>query len=210
MNWTVLLAMKALPGAKSRLRPAVASATDHADLVEAMRADTIAAVEAAGRVAHIVTIADAPGTSQLLVQSAPGLNTALREAAAYARAHWPRDGIAALVADLPALLPTDLDAALDAAALAPRGFVADTATTGTTMLTARPGVDLDPAFGVGSAARHAVDAVAIAAAPGLRQDVDTWADLEACVPLGLGIRTAAAYRQFTSGRHDVEYDRRAR
>jgi 2-phospho-L-lactate guanylyltransferase len=75
------------------------------------------------------------------------------------------------------------------------------------MLTAAAGIELDPRFGAGSAARHAPVAVAIEAGAGLRHDVDTWADLQACAVLGLGDRTAAAYRKFSSGRHDEQHDR---
>jgi 2-phospho-L-lactate guanylyltransferase len=210
LTWTVLLAIKSLPEAKSRLRRLESGRLDdltHASLVRAMRADTIAAVEASARVAHIVTIADRAGEAYTLVQSAPGLNAALSEAAGYAQAEWPTDGVVALVADLPALPAADLDAALALAAAYPRAFVPDFAGTGTTMLTAAAGTALDPGFGAGSAARHAEYATALDAGAGLRHDVDTWADLQACAALGLGPHTAAAYREFTSTRHDMGYDR---
>ena len=71
----------------------------------------------------------------------------------------------------------------------------DAAGTGTTLLTARPGVALAPAFGVGSAARHAADSVALEGGGGLRNDVDTAADLVAAGALGLGAATAAALAQ---------------
>jgi 2-phospho-L-lactate guanylyltransferase len=126
------------------------------------------------------------------VQTRPGLNAALTEAAEYAAAHWPVDGVAAVVGDLPALQPADLAAALTAAAAHQRCFVPDAAGTGTTMLAALPGTQLRPAFGAGSAARHAAVAVALDAAPGLRCDVDTAADLQAAADLGVGPATAAA------------------
>ncbi|MDP9408525.1 MAG: 2-phospho-L-lactate guanylyltransferase, partial [Actinomycetota bacterium] len=65
--------------------------------------------------------------------------------------------------------------------------------TGTVLLTAGPGVALEPTYGEGSLARH----VALGAArleldtPGLRRDVDTPADLAEAVGLGLGPATLA-------------------
>jgi 2-phospho-L-lactate/phosphoenolpyruvate guanylyltransferase len=194
--WTVLIPAKSLPEAKSRLVGATADpATDpaaHARLVQAIRADTIAAAQAADAVGRVVIVTDRPaaaGSQPIVVQSRPGLNAALREGAAYAARNWPVDGIAALVGDLPALRPHELADALAQAAGHPHGFVPDASGTGTTLLTARAGQPLDPAFGTGSAARHARSATALAAGPGLRSDVDTAADLRAAVELGLGPAT---------------------
>ncbi len=104
-GWTVLLAIKSLPEAKSRLRRSELDDASHASIVQAMRADTRATLAAAAGVARVVTIADRAGGEHTLVQSTPGLNAALSEAGAYARSRWPGDGIVALVADLPALRP---------------------------------------------------------------------------------------------------------
>jgi 2-phospho-L-lactate guanylyltransferase len=186
----VLVPMRALPSAKSRLAVAVPPEL-HGDLVTAIRADTLAAVRAAAAVAHVVVIGDADGPGVTLVQATPGLNGALRDGAAYAQARWPRDGVAALVGDLPALRPAELSAALTFAAASARGFVADAGGTGTTLLTAAPGVALVPEFGFGSAARHRVSAEPIDAGPGLRHDVDTVEDLAAAARVGLGTETAA-------------------
>ncbi len=73
----------------------------------------------------------------------------------------------------------------------PRGYVPDSAGTGTTMLTALPGVALDPAFGPDSAARHDLIAHRLPAAAGLRLDVDTASDLEEAQKLGVGAATRA-------------------
>ena len=191
MNWTVLVPMRSLPGAKSRLAATV-PADRHADLVRAIRADTLAAVRAAGPVARVVVIGDVPGDGITLVQRAPGLNGALRDGAAHARCRWPGDGVAALVGDLPALRPEELTAALEAAAAHPCGFVRDVAGTGSTLLTARSDAALDPRFGAGSAERHAEIARSLPAGPGLRHDVDTADDLAAAAQLGVGPNTTAA------------------
>lgn len=187
----MVIPAKALPEAKSRLLPATADADAHARLVRAIRSDTIHAAAVADGVARVVQVTDRPGPDGVLVQRRPGLNAALEEAAEHAARHWPIDGVVALLADLPALRPEELAQALVAAAQHPRSYVPDADGTGTTLLAARPGVPLEPAFGTGSAARHATAAVALDAGPGLRRDVDTAADLSAAVALGVGPATAA-------------------
>lgn len=113
-------------------------------------------------------------------------------------------GVAVLLGDLPALRPADLTAALAAcrqaltpAAAASRAsadavFVPDAEGTGTVLLAARHGDALHPAFGAGSAARHARHARRLDLdLPRLRRDVDTLADLTQARALGLGPHTAA-------------------
>jgi len=190
VRWTVVIPAKALPAAKSRLLPASRDAAAHRRLVEAIRADTAEAARAADGVARVLFVSDSPAPG-VLVQTRPGLNGALIDAAGHAAARWPADGVAALVGDLPALRSDQLAAALAAAAAHPRAFVPDAEGTGTTLLTAVPGTPLRPAFGPGSAARHAAAAVRIAAGATLRCDVDTAADLQTAARLGLGPRTAA-------------------
>ena len=195
MRWTVLIPAKSLPEAKSRLLGATADPEAHARLVLAIRADTIAAARAAAGVARVVVVSDravAADGDEVFVQSEPGLNTALRQGAAHAASRWPADGVAALVADLPALRSEELAAALALAAEYPRAFVPDAQGTGTTLLTAVSGQTLLPAFGAGSAARHAATATELAAGTGLRSDVDTAADLHAATAAGLGEATSAA------------------
>ena len=208
MRWTVVIPAKALPAAKSRLLPAVADPASHRALVLAIRADTLAAARRAPAVARVLLAVDRPAVARVLlavdrpqeappgvgvlVQSRPGLNAALAEAAAHAATAWPEDGVAALVGDLPALQPDELDAALTAAAGYPRAFVPDAAGTGTTLLAVRPGVPLRPSFGAGSAARHRPDAFEVLAGAGLRTDVDTAEDLVSVARLQLGPATSAA------------------
>jgi 2-phospho-L-lactate guanylyltransferase len=195
MRWTVLIPVRSAGAAKTRLATASASPEAHARLVAAIRADTIAAALSALDVARVVRVLDAPQAVEAdtltYVQQAPGLNAALAEAAVMASARWGEDGVAALVGDLPALRGEELQAALGRAAHFARAFVPDSDGTGTTLLTALPGVALQPGFGMGSAARHADQAVALEAGSGLRRDVDTPADLEAAATLGLGRETNA-------------------
>ena len=202
MRWTVLVPLKALPAAKSRLVPGM-SVPEHAALVEAIRADTLVAVRGAASVARVVVVTDVPSAFDVdvvIVQTEPGLNAGLAEAAAQAAHRWPEDGIAALVGDLPALLSSDLDAALDAAARNPRSFVPDSPGTGTTLLAASPGNALDPQFGTDSASRHKAGAAELAAGATLRADVDTAEDLRRAAELGLGARTELIARSSSPGK----------
>jgi 2-phospho-L-lactate guanylyltransferase len=196
VRWTVLIPVKSLPEAKSRLTGASADPAAHARLVRAIRADTVAAAREADGVARLVLVLDGPAADLApggltFVQTVPGLNAALAEAADDARRRWPQDAVAALVGDLPALRSTDLAAALAAAATHEHAYVPDASGTGTTLLTAAPGAALRPRFGAGSAHRHAEVAAALDAAAGLRRDVDTGADLHLAAALGVGPATRA-------------------
>lgn len=193
MQWTVLIPAKSLPTAKSRLAPVSVDAAAHRRLVQAIRRDTADSAAAAQGVARVVLVVDrgAP-RPDTMVQSAPGLNAAIVEAAGQAARRWPCDAIAVLVGDLPALRPHELAAALAAASVHERSFVADRHGTGTTLLAARPGASLRPAFGPRSATTHERNAVRLEAGPGLRHDVDTAADLQAAAEFGLGPATSAA------------------
>ncbi len=80
------------------------------------------------------------------------------------------------------------------AGLTSRWFVADAAGTGTTLLAAGPGVELEPHFGAGSALRHEESGAMPVRAElaSLRRDVDTEEDLAAARELGVGEHTARA------------------
>ena len=107
---------------------------------------------------------------------------------------WPGTGLAALTADLPALRPAELTAALRAASdAAGAAFVPDAAGLGTTMYAVAAGGEFRPMYGGASRARHAAGGaveLALDGIAGLRQDVDTPDDLRAAVALGVGPRTA--------------------
>jgi 2-phospho-L-lactate guanylyltransferase len=168
--------------------------------VLALARDTVRAVLACPLVGEVVAVTDDPAATRALTQlgarAVPdypraGLNPALAAAARQLGAARP---VAALTADLPALRPAELAAAL--ATVAPdghrAGFVADTAGTGTTLLAAPVGVAFTPRFGPDSAARHTAAGARRLAGhwPGLRRDVDTPADLAGAERLGLGNDTA--------------------
>jgi 2-phospho-L-lactate/phosphoenolpyruvate guanylyltransferase len=200
ITWSVLMPVKVLAQAKSRLAPL--AGPRRAELALALACDTVAAALGCDQVARVVVITDDQvaaaalgGLGALVIPDEPrdGLNAALRHGAAVAAARWPGCGTAALSADLPALRPGELGRALKSAAAWPTAFVADAAGDGTTLYTAVPGAAFRPAFGLASRARHAAGGAAElepADIPGLRRDVDTPADLRGAAALGLGPCTA--------------------
>jgi 2-phospho-L-lactate guanylyltransferase len=209
LPWSIVIPVKVLARAKSRLT-ALAGAR-RGELALAMAADTVAAAVAcaagtapAGTVIVVTddaaVAAELAGLDAVVLPDEPaaGLNPALEFGAAHAAARWPDRGIAALAADLPALRPAELTAALAAAARLPEAFVADAAGTGTTLYTAGPQAAFCPRFGPGSRDKHRLaGAVQLDLSPrsGLRRDVDTPADLRQAAQIGLGTRTAAVAAQ---------------
>jgi 2-phospho-L-lactate guanylyltransferase len=200
VRWSVVVPVKRVERAKTRLRDAVPG-TDHAELVLALAADTVGAVLAAAPVARVVVVTDdARAAAELgllgaiVVPDLPdaGLNPALRHGARVA-ARWSADGIAVVGSDRPALRPADLAAALGEAAAHDRTVLPDAAGTGTALLTARPGVALDPRFGPASATAHLRSGAIRLTGDwaSLRHDTDTAADLGVARRLGVGHRTAA-------------------
>lgn len=197
----LVVPIKRLDRAKSRLRGAVDSGTSHADLVLALLVDTVTAAAGAEGVRRVLVVCEdtrvpralrGTGAECVDERGLPGLNAALSFGADVLRARDRHAVVGALQADLPALRSVELAKAI-AQAHGRRAFCADRAGTGTTLLLAAPGGPLDPRFGPGSAAAHAAGgAVAVGAGlDSLRCDVDTAADLAAATDLGLGPRTAS-------------------
>ena len=199
-SWSVLLPVKVLAQAKSRL--AGLAGPRRGELALALACDTVMAVLGCDEAARVIVITDdqvagaaLAALGALVVPDEPrdGLNAALRHGAAHAAALWPGSGTAALSADLPALRPEQIGRALRAAAAWPTAFVADAAGDGTTLYTAVPGAAFRPAFGLASRARHAAGGAAelgLDGIPGLRRDVDTPSDLRGATVLGLGSHSA--------------------
>ncbi|GHJ13441.1 hypothetical protein TPA0908_14360 [Micromonospora sp. AKA38] len=195
-SWTVVTPVKHLGVAKSRLRGALPG-VPHEELALALAADTVRAALACPAVGRVLVVTDDPRVTATVTAAgarvagdpAGGLNAAFRHGAAVA---GPRAPVAALTADLPALRPAELAAALRAAE-GVRGFVADAPGTGTVLLATPPGVPLAPRFGPGSAGAHAAGGALPLTGdwPSLRRDVDTAADLATAAGLGLGPRTGA-------------------
>lgn len=121
------------------------------------------------------------------------LNAAIVFGARYSRRVRPDLRVGALTGDLPSLRSAELDAVLAlAAANDGRSFVPDAAGSGTTLLLGGADGALDPLFGGDSRGRHARSGAAelFGAGRSVRQDVDTLADLEAALRLGVGAHTA--------------------
>ncbi|MBB3678459.1 2-phospho-L-lactate guanylyltransferase [Modestobacter versicolor] len=203
-RWSVVVPAKRLVAAKTRLTPLTAALggappAGHGDLVLALLGDTVAAALRSPAVGLVLVVTDEPRAAAVVTalgaetvgdEPDSGLNAALAHGAEQARLR-AAGPVAALSSDLPALRPEELTEALTAAAALPRAFVADAAGTGTTLLAVRDG-ELEPRFGAGSAAAHAAGgAVPLDGGwPGLRQDVDTPADLHAACWIGVGDRTS--------------------
>ncbi|ROT32686.1 NTP transferase domain-containing protein [Micromonospora sp. HM5-17] len=118
-NWTVVIPVKRLARAKSRLRGALAGVR-HESLAVALAADTVSAVLACAPVTEVLVVTDDPEAARVLgglgarivpEPSTAGLNAAFAHGAAQAVNGW----VAALTADLPALRPAELAEALRAA-----------------------------------------------------------------------------------------------
>ncbi|MFJ5677047.1 2-phospho-L-lactate guanylyltransferase [Streptomyces sp. NPDC093097] len=201
VGWSLVVPLKPLVRAKSRLSQA-AGEEFRPRLALAFALDTVAAALACADVRDVAVVTDDPvagehlaGLGARIVPDAPanGLNAALAHGAAVVRARRPEAPIAALNADLPALRPAELAVVLHSAALFPRAFLADAADIGTTLLSATSGVELDPAFGGASRARHLASGAREIVAPNVpsvRRDVDTGDDLRAALALGVGPHTA--------------------
>ncbi|WP_019854905.1 2-phospho-L-lactate guanylyltransferase [Actinopolyspora mortivallis] len=200
----LLVPIKPLRIAKSRLRAASPTARAHAELVTALVSDTVLAARAAEGVAGVVVVTSDPtldarfrahGVEVIADSPDQGLNSALEHGARMLRERRPRARLGVLQADLPALRPAELDAAI-AESAGQRAFCADRHGTGTTLLLARGDTDLRPGFGTDSARVHGHGGARrlARAAESLRCDVDVPADLGVAEALGLGEHTRSVLR----------------
>jgi 2-phospho-L-lactate guanylyltransferase len=196
-QWGVVVPVKRLDIAKSRLSSY--GDAHRRELALAFAADVVLA---ASTVAQVLVVTDDPQARELLASLGAqvtaddpdaGLNPALAHGADLLREQSPGLAVATLSADLPALLAPDLTAVLARVPREGRGFVADLAGTGTTLLAASPRQELLPAYGPGSRESHRQSgAVELIAPESVRRDVDTPEDLEHAVSLGVGPHTLAA------------------
>lgn len=185
MDTDVLIPLKRLDTAKSRLRSAL-SGTERRRLMGAMIAHVVRAAVAAGggRVALASSDPGAPAlAAELGVECVSDGGLAWNAGLAHARAllSAPAAAVLYLAGDLPLLEPDDVAAMIGAGATAVVGRAHD---GGTNALWVAPADAFEPAFGSrGSAAVHAALAAAaglrpvVLDRPGLAYDVDTPADL---------------------------------
>ncbi|GGY80614.1 2-phospho-L-lactate guanylyltransferase [Streptomyces nitrosporeus] len=201
-SWSLVVPLKPLARAKSRLG-ASAGEELRPRLALAFAQDTVAAALSCPAVRDVVVVTDDPvaraavaelGARTVADVPAAGLDAALEHGVRTVRARRPGAAVAALNADLPALRSGELARVLEFSAAFPRAFVTDAQGIGTTFLSAAPGVELRPAFGGPSRARHLASGAVEVPGPGLdsvRRDVDTADDLRVALALGVGRWTAA-------------------
>jgi 2-phospho-L-lactate guanylyltransferase len=183
-------------GRNAKTRLGVGADSERAQLMAAFARDAITAatgfegvrVYVVGDPSALVEVLDGLDVTVVPDEGEGDLNRALSRAAA--RVATERTGIAVLLADLPCLRTTDLEAAF--AVGEGRRYVADADGSGTTLLIAPAGTELDPRFGAGSAQAHRESGATAISAPleSLRLDVDTTDDLEAALRFGVGVHTA--------------------
>lgn len=196
--WNLVLPVKGGVDAKTRL----GLGADGPRLALAMALDCVSAVLATPTVRQaLVVTADADTADAVralggLVVPDPGGGLAGAVAAGLRAAPDGPTGV--LLADLPCLTPSALDAGLDAVTCVLRTgagsvVVPDCDGHGTVLLAAGGPRELRPAFGGASAAAHErYGATRLDLdLPRLRRDVDTPQDLRAAVRIGIGPRTAA-------------------
>ena len=206
--WTVVLPVKSLDVAKTRLDPEGRRGA----LALAFFRDALAAVVASPRVGSVIvvtgdqvigSIAEEHGCTVVDDTGHPGINEAAAWAVAATDAGVP---VAVMVSDLPCLTPEAISAVFDAAVHGEHetAFLADADGTGTTMWLRSAGSGIDSRFGPESAAAHRSSGAADLAASGLgvatdpaRRDVDTDDDLARARALGVGAHTRAVLASVT-------------
>jgi 2-phospho-L-lactate/phosphoenolpyruvate guanylyltransferase len=193
-SYVVLLPVKPPARGKSRLED---EPVRRRALAGAFALDTASACLSAESVGSVLAITDdarfaaelrAVGCETIPDGVAGDLNESLRQAAAEAHRRWPTATPVAVCADLPALVPGDLDSALASATGA--AFVADEDDVGTTLYTA-PYDAFTPCFGEQSRQAHLETGAREIAGDlrSLRRDVDDKVALAAAASLGVGPHT---------------------
>jgi 2-phospho-L-lactate guanylyltransferase len=197
--WSVVIPVKRLPEAKSRL---ALSGERRAALALAFASDTVAAAAASPLVGAVFAVTGDEAVSRrlsalgarILPDDAPGgLNAAVESGRLRALADDPHRRVAALTADLPGLRTADLTGALSTVPEG-RAFVADAPGSGTTLLLSDTGGTLAAHFGPNSRYAHERSGAKLLSDAGqsLRRDVDTIEDLADAIRLGVGEHTAEA------------------
>jgi 2-phospho-L-lactate guanylyltransferase len=204
MKWSVVVPVKTLDGAKSRLLPA--DDPTRPELAIAFLEDALGALSKSGRVEQMIVVTDdervrrlAEGLGARWLPEAP--HSGLNEAAAFGVSQTPpKSPVAVIAGDLPCLTTPTVDLVLAWAAEHPRAFLSDAQGIGTTMLFARDSAKCTPAFGLRSRARHAqlgftelgldLPAFERALLARARRDVDTPVDLWDAIRLGVGPATS--------------------
>jgi 2-phospho-L-lactate guanylyltransferase len=182
-----IVPLKAPPGAKSRLGPALAPAARLA-LYRSMAGHVLAALQSCPAIAGItvvtsgaegVMLAERHGAAPLRLEREAGMNTDL----AAALDTCPAGPVAIVAGDLPLVTPGDFAEIARAAQPGHVVLAPDRHGDGTNVLAFGAGARIAPSFGPGSFQRHqdaalaAGFAVTIVRTPSLSFDIDTPADL---------------------------------
>jgi 2-phospho-L-lactate guanylyltransferase len=208
VDWAAVVPVKGGPLAKSRLHlPRAARAA----LADAFARDTVAALRAVDPRMPVLVVSSDPDVATwvresgaaLVADPGHGLDAAV-VAGCRAAADLGARRAAVVLGDHPALRPSELRVALEAAGRHPCTVLPDAGGDGTALLTlplpaAGPHDAVRTAFGPGSAAAHErlghtrldLDL------PGLRVDVDDAASLAVAVRVGLGVHSARALARAT-------------
>lgn len=196
-SWTVIVPVKRLEAAKSRLGPAGES---RQHLARAFALDTLAACRDTPGIGDVIVVSSERlvGTGltadRWVRDPGGGINAAL---AAGSQAAGNGTALLALLSDLPSVRSTDIALLLHLSTQHPRAFLSDMGGTGTTALVARRGSALDPRFGPRSRAAHRLSGAVELQHPDLiraRRDVDTPIDLSDAIRLGLGPESQSVVR----------------
>lgn len=202
-EWHLVVPVKAPSVGKSRLArdlDRLGLGAEHEAISRALARDTLtAACRTVGASCVLLVTSDGSTADEWSAQGVAvvpdpelGLNAAISLGLAAVTAGSP---VAALLGDLPALTPPDLQQALGAAGGHEQSFVADAGGDGTVMRAAVGG-RFRPRFGPGSAHLHEAEGATRLGLdlPRLRTDVDDVTSLARALRLGVGSATAAAVR----------------
>ncbi|ADU48836.1 2-phospho-L-lactate guanylyltransferase [Intrasporangium calvum] len=202
-EWHLVVPVKAPSVGKSRLArdlDRIGLGADHEEISRALAKDTLAAAcRTVGARCVVLVTSDGSAAEEWSAQGVAvvpdpglGLNAAISLGLAAVTAGSP---VAALLGDLPALTPPDLQQALAAAEMHEQSFVPDAGGEGTVMRAAVGG-RFRPHFGPGSADLHEEAGATRLGLdlPRLRTDVDDVASLARALRLGVGSATTAAVR----------------
>ena len=205
-RWAVVLPVKVLSSAKTRLLPT--SDPARPELALAFLQDVLGALSDAEAVAQVTVVTDDLAVQQVATAAhhhwAPEApHRGLNEAALFGASLTPPHlGIAIVAGDLPCLTGEVVDLVLRSACIYERTFIADTQGVGTTMLMSHTIAGCTPAFGERSRARHAargyVELGLSETAPErlllarAHRDVDTQVDLWDAIRIGVGPATRSA------------------
>ena len=201
--WSLVVPLKPLARAKSRLGRAVGGDL-RPRLALAFAQDTVAAALSCPAVRDVVVVTDDPvagaalaalGARAVADTPAAGLNAALEHGArsvrgaARAARRWPRS-----TRICPRCVRTNWRGCSNSRRHFPAHLSPTPRESAPHFFPRRPGVELRPAFGGPSRARHLASGaveVPLAGVDSVRRDVDTGEDLGAALALGVGRFTAA-------------------